>query len=361
MRLRLRRWSVRLRRRLRPLRKPVSVGIPVLVLGLLFAALVFIAFSFFLSDTIFDHSLARTLLRWGMPHSSEFEDYNGRKLELRSLVYFLTSYDLGDPLSLLEATLPFSVRPSQRQQAWEERPFVFIQELTFAPDPVRPDNSAVERNTSFHSPTPRVLIYHTHTSEMYLGRNVPVGVSQAAHYTFRTHSDPTITGVLEVGRHLANALTRLGIATIHETKIHTLPTLDYAYANSEKTVREILTKLPSIDMVLDVHRDANVPEPVVQINGRNVAKVLLVVGTAEAIPLSHPDYEANLAFARKLKEISDRLYPGLMRPIQVRKDARFNQHLHPNSVIIELGSVENTLEEALLSAELLAKILAQAL
>ena len=361
MRLRFRRWSVKLHRRLRPLREPVSVGIPVLILGLLFAALVFIAFSFFFNDMIFDHSLERTLLRWGMPPSSAFEGYNGRTLELRSLIYFLTSYDLGDPLSLLEATLPFAVQPTQGQQVWEERPFVFIQELTFAPDPVRPDTSAVDLNVSFHSSTPRVLIYHTHTSEMYLGRNVPVGGSHTAHYTFRTHSDPTLPGVLAVGRHLANALTKLGLGTIHETKIHTLPTLDYAYANSEKTVREVLTKQASIDMVLDVHRDANVPEPVVQINGRTVATVLLVVGTAETIPLSHPNYEANLAFARKIKEISDRLYPGLMRPIQVRKDARYNQHLHSNSVIIELGSVENTLEEALLSAELLANILAQAL
>lgn len=359
MRLRIRRLSVKLRLRMRPLRRKANVGIPVLVLGFLFILVIFFACSIFLTDTSFDHSLARALLRWGMPHSSEFEGYT-RGLELRSLIYFLTSYDLGDPLSLLEATLPFSVPSASGSRAWEERPFVFIQELTFAPDPIRPHEAGV-KSPEPDSLTPRVLIYHTHTSEMYLGGNVAVGTSQAAHYTFRTHSDPTITGVMEVGRHLANALNKLGIGTIHETKIHTLPTLDYAYANSEKTVREILTKLPSIGMVLDVHRDADVPEPVAQINGRNVAKLLLVVGTAETIPLSHPNYQKNLAFARRLKEISDRLYPGLMRPIQIRKDARYNQHLHPNSVIIELGSVENTLEEALLSAELLAKILAQAL
>jgi stage II sporulation protein P len=55
------------------------------------------------------------------------------------------------------------------------------------------------------------------------------------------------------------------------------------------------------------------------------------------------------------------MYPGLMRPTQVRRDARYNQHLHPNSLLIEIGSVENTLEEALLAAELLANVLAEAL
>lgn len=97
------------------------------------------------------------------------------------------------------------------------------------------------------------------------------------------------------------------------------------------------------------------------INGREVARIAIVVGTAQNIPLQHPNYQENLALAYRIKALGDALYPGLMRPVQVHKEARYNQHLHPGSLIFEVGSVENTLEEALLAAELLASVLVRAL
>jgi stage II sporulation protein P len=174
-------------------------------------------------------------------------------------------------------------------------------------------------------------------------------------------ADPTITGVMAVGRHLSNALTSLGIQTIHESRIHTLPTINSAYMNSEKTVREVLGKQRPFDMVIDLHRDAGVPNPTVVINGREVARIVLVVGTAENIPLSHTNYQQNLDFAYKIKSVCDAMYPGLMRPVQVHREARYNQHLHSASLIVELGSVETTLDEALLAAELLASVLVEVL
>jgi stage II sporulation protein P len=88
---------------------------------------------------------------------------------------------------------------------------------------------------------------------------------------------------------------------------------------------------------------------------------VLVVGTAENIPLSHPDFQKNLDLAYRIKSVCDQMYPELMRPVQVHKEARYNQHLHPASLIVEVGSVETTLEEALLAAELFASVLVKVL
>lgn len=103
------------------------------------------------------------------------------------------------------------------------------------------------------------------------------------------------------------------------------------------------------------------PSPTILINGREVARIAIVVGYGPEHPLQHPNYQENLALAYRIKALGDALYPGLMRPVQVHKEARYNQHLHPGSLIFEVGSVENTLEEALLAAELLASVLVRAL
>ncbi|NMB20947.1 MAG: hypothetical protein GX979_08765 [Firmicutes bacterium] len=363
MRFRLRRAYVRIRRRTRSLGHGFRV-IPLMVLALLLLFLSWSGYYFLLNESGLEHSLARFILDQGMPTTGQsMQTSDSSKMDLASFLHWLTSFDLRDPLSLVMATLPVSPHSIVDLRMWEERPFVFIQELTFAPDPVRPpaESDYPVEPKEMSVARPRVLIYHTHSSENYLGRAVLSNPSAQAHYQFRNMADPTITGVMAVGRHLANALTSLGIQTVHESRIHTLPTINSAYMNSEKTVREVLSKQNTFDMVIDVHRDAGVPNPTVVINGREVARIVLVVGTAENIPLSHPNYQRNLDFAYKIKRVCDTMYPGLMRPVQVHKEARYNQHLHPASVIVELGSVETTLEEALLAAELLASVLVEVL
>ncbi len=84
----------------------------------------------------------------------------------------------------------------------------------------------------------------------------PASQSSRAHYQFRNSADPTVTGVMAAGRHLVNALNSLGIGTMHETTIHTLPNINHSYGNSEKTVREILSRHKDLKMVIDLHRDA---------------------------------------------------------------------------------------------------------
>lgn len=363
MRLRPKRIYSRIRRRTNGLHKGVEV-IPLMVLALLFLTLSLSGYRYLLTEGGFDHSLAKSLLHFGMPSTGLVAEQAEGQLGLGSFVHWLTNYDLRDPLGFMETVLHRAAPGFVQFQTWEERPFVFIQELSFAPDPVRPFVEPDQKPGSDLRSDPRsnlrsVLIYHTHSSEMYLGRAVNAAQSSQGHYPFRNLADPTITGVMAVGRHLSNALNSLGVKTVHDTHIHTFPNINNSYANSEKTVREILSKQKDFDIVIDLHRDAGVPNPTISVDGRQVGRMVLVVGTAEKIPLAHPNFQDNLAFAYKIKRVCDEMYPGLMRPVQVQKEARYNQHLHPQSLIVELGSVENTLEEALLAAELLASVLAR--
>lgn len=359
MRLRLRRVLKRIRRRTSTLGQESQI-IPLMLLALLFLSLSWSGYHLLVRGRGLDHSLARSLLHWGLPGTGGAE-LDHQVWDIHLFFYWLTNYDLRDPLHIVETSLPFASRTMVHLRAWEDRPFVFIQELTFAPDPVRPQNPLGEAGERDQARAPKVLIYHTHTSEMYLGR-APGGSQMAsAHYMFRSQADPTITGVMAVGRHLSNALSSLGLQTVHETRIHTLPSINNSYSNSERTVRELLSKHKDFALVIDLHRDAGVPNPTVTINGREVARIAIVVGTAQNIPLHHPNYRENLELAYRIKEVCDALYPGLMRPVQVHKEARYNQHLHPASLILEIGSVENTLDEALLAAELLANVLVRIL
>lgn len=363
MRFGLRRAYKRIRRRTRNLGQGYHI-ISLMVLALLFLSLSLSGYHLFLKEGGLDHSMAKSLLYQGLPNIGVNESEAISGVDFSQFLYWLTNYDVGDPLSLVASTLPFSPQVVVHLRMWEERPFVFVQELSFAPDPVRPEpvvDPRVPESLDVLPTAPKVLIYHTHTSEMYLGRAVSTGQSSQAHYQFRNLADPTITGVMAVGNHLSNALTSLGLQTFHETRIHTLPSINSSYSNSERTVREILNKHKDFDLVIDLHRDAGVPNPTTMVNGREVARIAIIVGTAQNIPLVHPNFQENLALAQQIKSQSDTMYPGLMRPVQIHKGARYNQHLHPASLIFEIGSVENSLEEALLAAELLANLLARVL
>lgn len=344
----------------RNIRITSSALITSVIIFFLCAMIVYFSYQLFFSGHGIDHLLARTLLDRGMPITGDSEyDLANWDYPIRSVIYALFQCDLGNPRSLLDNGLPFLAAFNiKQQQNWTQRPFVFIPELSFQPDPVRPvpePQVSVSPMPIMPVGEPQVLIYHTHTSEMYLGKH---GIGNT-HYVFSSASDRKITGVMEVGNHLAKALQSQGIPVMHETQIHDWPSLTGSYVNSERSVRNILNRYDSVQYVFDLHRDANVPNPVVTIDGRKVARVLLVVGTAESIPQSHPNWKKNAEFAQAVYQLAEKMYPGLMRPIQVRQDARYNQHLHPRSVVLEIGSVENTIDEALLAAELVATVIAQ--
>ena len=128
-----------------------------------------------------------------------------------------------------------------------------------------------------------------------------------------------------------------------------------------QTIEGYLAQYPSIEMVLDLHRDAaNDPAgmPVAftaEVDGARCAQLMLVVGSDEG-GLTHPDWKENLANALKLQALLNRIAPGLCRDIDLRTE-RFNQHETDGSLLCEFGASGNTLSQALRTARVFADVL----
>ncbi|MGE5599335.1 MAG: stage II sporulation protein P [Bacteroidota bacterium] len=192
----------------------------------------------------------------------------------------------------------------------------------------------------------RILIYHTHTSESYL----PV--------SGRDHLQNGAGDIVRVGEYLAEALQAEGFAVTHDTTINDQFPFRDAYRRSLETAQRLLAAVPDPVAVIDLHRDAT-PGVVgtIELGGEKVARLALVVGT-DRLGLAHPHWRENLAFANALRDAAERLYPGLLARIDIA-DARYNQHLSPRSIIVEIGNQYSTAVEVYRAAACLAKILVE--
>lgn len=200
---------------------------------------------------------------------------------------------------------------------------------------------------------PLVAIYHSHSSEAY---RLTSGVD---------HLWGSEDGVIHVGACLASALQeRHGIPVIHSKNIHDYPVWREAYTKSQKTILKILEANKSVQIVLDIHRDAGLSasasHPTVEINSVRAARVLIVV-TTDKYGLPHPRWQENLTFAYQLNAKLDEVCPGLSRGVSVRNDARWNQHVHPRAVIVEIGSDKTKRQEAEVSAVYIADAISRIL
>lgn len=204
---------------------------------------------------------------------------------------------------------------------------------------------------------PTVLIVHTHTSEAYTQE---AGWEYDENDTARTQ-DPDYS-VVRVGAELTETLESHGISVIHDTTFNDYPSYSGAYNRTLEKIQAWVAQYPSIQMVIDLHRDAASDangDPVhhtADIDGESTAQIMLVMGTDEG-GLSHPGWRSNLSWALKYQAVLNRLYPGLCRDVNLRTE-RFNQHVTPGSMLIEVGSSGNTLRQALAAARDLGEGLA---
>jgi len=218
---------------------------------------------------------------------------------------------------------------------------------------LRPDIAPllnVPLNWDLTGESPSVLILHTHTTESY----TKSGESYTETAAFRTLSQEY--NMLAVGDILAQTLESAGIRVIHDRDTHDYPSYNGSYSHARKSIRSYLEEYPSIQLVLDLHRDAsgdlhNQFRPVTEVNGEPAAQLMVVIGT-DASGLDHPDWEDNLALGLKLHLQLERTVPGITRPLCLRSP-RFNQDLSPGALLIEVGAAGNTLKEALRSAQIL--------
>ncbi|HOV25374.1 MAG TPA: stage II sporulation protein P [Pseudobacteroides sp.] len=205
---------------------------------------------------------------------------------------------------------------------------------------------------------PKILIYHTHTTESYVDKE-----SNLNKANYPSSSKDPQKGVVRVGDQLASILRKnYGIEVIHNGTIHDYPDYNSSYANSLKTVSSILKSYPSIDVVIDLHRDGlgvqgKKLRVVKEVNGKNAAQVMFVMGTNKN-GLYHPNWKENLKFALKLQDTLNKIAPGLAKPINLSKN-RYNQHVSDKALIIEVGGDGNLLEECLESTKYLAQAISE--
>ena len=206
------------------------------------------------------------------------------------------------------------------------------------------------------SSEPQVLIMHTHTTETY-------ELEEKDWYDpeFTCRSTDLAVNMAAVGEEIAAQLNAAGIVTLHDTTLHDYPSYNGSYERSNETVRAYLEQYPSIKVVLDVHRDAIEPaggqrvSAVAEIDGQTAAQVMIICGADNGGNL--PNFQQNLAFAAAWENAMESRYPGLTRPVLF--DYRYyNQDLTTGSLLIEIGSHGNTLEQAKYSGRLVGQALA---
>lgn len=188
---------------------------------------------------------------------------------------------------------------------------------------------------------PQVLVMHTHTTECYDG--------DAMNGETERNTDDAVN-VVAVGDEICRVLEENGIKTIHDTTYHDYPSYQGSYTRALTTIENQLNANPSIKIVLDIHRDAFIYSDgsklsvSCELNGISTAQVMLVVGT-NSMGLWHDNWQDNLTFASKIQNAAEIMYPGLMRPINLRTE-RFNEHMTRGSLILEVGSNGNSLAQA---------------
>ena len=155
-----------------------------------------------------------------------------------------------------------------------------------------------------------------------------------------------------------------GLHVIHDREIYDYPSYTGSYTRSAQAIANWLADYPSIRMVIDVHRDAlgengTVYKTMAEEDGVCASQVMMLIGTDES-GLAHSGWRDNLALAVYLQQAVSTAHPTLMRPVQLVPQ-RYNQHLTPGSMILEVGSSGNTLQEALAAVRLFGASAAPAL
>lgn len=207
---------------------------------------------------------------------------------------------------------------------------------------------------------PQVLILHTHTTEGYMTYAADYYNAEDRH---RTHDHTR--NVCAVGEALRLALAAYGIVAIHDTTVHDSPVYSGAYTRSAETAKAYLEQYPSIRVVLDLHRDSveeggALVRPTAVVEGKKAAQMMLITGVVSTEGLPHPRWEQNLTLAAHWQAALDGVSPDLMRPLNLTA-SRYNQHLSPGWVLVEVGAEGNTIEEAVYSAQILGRTLAELL
>lgn len=204
---------------------------------------------------------------------------------------------------------------------------------------------------------PQILIFHTHSQECF---------------TDSVEGDPN-TSIVAVGAYLTELLEKqYGFQVLHHTKEYDMidGKLDRneAYSLAQPDLIQILEENPSIQVILDIHSDGVQKDQhlVTDVDGKPTAQIMFFNGLSYLNAVGKVEYlkndnlEGNLAFSFQLQKAAEEYFPGYARRIYL-KGYRYNLHLLPKSVVIEVGAQTNTLQEELNAMEPLAFVLNEVL
>ena len=206
---------------------------------------------------------------------------------------------------------------------------------------------------------PAVLIFHTHTTETYQ-------ITDRGFYSkdFKPRSNDPSLNTVRVGTAIKEELEKAGYTVIHDTTIY-----DYkyngAYTRSREAVSKHLEEHPEIQIVLDVHRDAielndgTKIKPVCEIDGKKCAQIMIISGCQESGNgiTGFDDWRQNLTFAVQLQDKLEENFEGITRPLYF-SPRKYNMDMSHCSVLLEMGSDANTLEEAVYAGKCMGVALA---
>lgn len=253
------------------------------------------------------------------------KDYNSF---INKGIRLLTNIELKNPITILENKLGFKeqIQPVMYTTASDDE-YIKDEDSKYIKDPVKKEIT-----------DPTIYIYSTH---------------QLESYSKKVYEDYNITpNVMMASYVLRENLNNKNINTVVETSniMDFLNANGWDYSNSYNAsryyVKEALNKYKNLELIIDLHRDAiKKNASTITINNKKYAKVLFVVG------LEHKNYKENLSVVTKLNDIINKKYPKLSRGI-MKKEGKYvngiyNQDLNKNIILIELGGMENNLEEVM--------------
>lgn len=321
-----------------------------------------------LSDQVF-----QTLLSMELPNMEVEEEGSPLQADRMAafLLRFVTGLNPGDPKSLLAQELPgmdrdhsVLLRPGagEPEAPEDHSPIdagspppgnVLMAEPTDEPEADTPDEpSSPDPDEQPAAGRKVAFIYHSHNRESYY--------PELKDGTKDPNSDEV--NVTQVGKRLAQQLEKNGVGSTHSNKDY--PTSvkgynwNYSYKYSLQTVKQALARNDELTYFFDIHRDSQRrSKTTATINGKDYAQVYFIIGHR------NPNWRENEAYANEIHEKLEKAYPGLSRGVWGKTAANgngeYNQSVSPGSVLIEIGGVDNSLEECYRTADALAEIISE--
>ncbi len=203
---------------------------------------------------------------------------------------------------------------------------------------------------------PEILIYHSHATESY------TPCTEGNYHTLNEKYN-----VLAVGNIITkNLQDKYNYKVIHDKTYHDKDSYAYSYINSLATIKQQTSKNNALKVFFDIHRDAftvtnnehrkaKKSEYTATIKGKNAARVMLVISSA------NPNYNELEKYAAYIKKKMDKLYPGLYLKTDKKTRSKYNLYVSDYSILIEIGCMLNTIDEATYTAELMANVIGEVL